>query len=186
MRNPARVWLAVCACGALVACRGPTDAILPGDVDVPPTRDTSPVQTDSLSYRLVRRPGEYRAYVVATYRNTTGAPVYFKRCTMEAPLPMFDMGRTGADSTRDFFVDWAWACVGGVPTGVLAPGASVTVRVPFGSVDQPNMQPPLRAEELVGVFRIYLSLCTQYLADSDDCVASPVAERRSNAFLVHY
>jgi hypothetical protein len=99
---------------------------------------------------------------------------------------MFGMSRTGADSTRRFFVDWAWACVGGVPTGVIAPGDSVTVRAPFGSVDQPNMQPPLQAEELVGLFRIYLHLCAKYDSDSDECELLPASERRSNAFLVHY
>ena len=45
-----------------------------------PVRDASPIQTDSVAYRLVRLPGEYRTYVNATYRNTTGGPVRYARC----------------------------------------------------------------------------------------------------------
>jgi len=99
---------------------------------------------------------------------------------------MFSIGRTGTDSLRRHFIDWAWACVGGVPTGVLAPGLSVTVRVPLGSIDQPNMQPPLRPEDLVGQFRVALSLCASNVSDSDSCTPVPQAARRSNAFVVHY
>ena len=99
---------------------------------------------------------------------------------------MSGVGRTGPDSSRAFFVDYAWACVGGVPRGTIAPGESIAVRVPFGSVDQPSMQPPLRAEELVGLFRIYLTFCANYSTDSDNCELLPIAERRSNAFLVYY
>lgn len=171
----------------LAACRtAGIDSDHADTVAAAPPRDSSPVQTDSVSYRLARLPGAYRAWVMATYRNATGSPVYFKRCGGSDTLPMFGIARTGADSASSFFSDWAWACVGLVPTGTLAPGQSVTVRVQFGSVDQPNMQPPLRPEQLVGLFRIELALCETYSADSDRCVAPALAERRSNAFLVHY
>ncbi len=149
-------------------------------------RDDSPLQTDSLAYALRRLPGEYRAYVQATYVNRGAQPVYFARCATHWTTPMFYISRTGSDSKRRFFHDWAWACVGGVPTGVLQPGQSLRVRAPFGSIDQPSMYPPLKPEDLVGEFRIFLELCTQYEADSDNCKRRHPLERRSNAFLVHY
>lgn len=150
------------------------------------SQDPSPVRTDSLTYRLQRRPNEYRAYVLATYRNTTPAPVYFARCGLGAPGPMFGVRRTGADSTRRFFTDFVWACVGGVPTGTLNPGDSVTVRVPIGSFDQPTMRPPLAPGDLIGGFRIELSLCAHFEADSDRCMLLPQAQRSSNMFTVSY
>jgi hypothetical protein len=168
------VWIAGCKDDSLV------------DADPIPVRDQSPVQTDSLSYTLKRFPGEHRAYVIATYQNTTPSPVYFKRCNSTSSTPMFGIARTGPDSTRAFFADWAWACVGGVPTGAIAPGERVTVQVSFGSVDQPNMQPPLKPEDMVGTFRIHLILCSKFSGDSDYCEVMPRDQRQSNAFVVHY
>lgn len=157
----------------------------PADHGTPPW-DTSRVQTDSLVYHLRRQPGEMSAYVTATYRNVTAAPVSFARCGTEATGPMYGARRTGTDSTRRFFTDWAWACVGGVPTGTLAPGDSVVVRVRFGSVDQPTMQPPLQPGDLVGDFRIELALCLRPETDSDLCRPVEQAQRSSNAFSVQY
>lgn len=145
-----------------------------------------PVKTDSVSYRLVRGEGEYRAHVTASYTNRTSAPVHFQRCGSGSALPMFDITRTGPDSTRQIFVDWAWACVGGVPIGTVPPGSSITVRVPFGSVDQPGMFPPLKPEDMVGLFRIYLALCAGSPTSSDHCVLLPPAQRQSNAFRVYF
>ena len=153
---------------------------------VSPTRDDSPVQTDSLVYHLKRFPSEYRAYVMATFTNNSAAPVYFARCDRRSTTPMFGVRRTGPDSTAKLFSDFAWACVGGVPTGEIPVGGSITVRVPVGSVDQPAMQPPLKREELVGFMRVELSLCKSSLADSDYCDPLPQAKRSSNAFQVRY
>src|SRR5438552_11056740 len=100
--------------------------------NAPPVRDNSPVQTDSLVYHLERRPSEYRAYVTATFTNKTSSPVYFARCNDESQTPMFGIRRTGPDSTKALFSDFAWACVGGVPTGQIPPGGKTTVRVPVG------------------------------------------------------
>lgn len=170
---------------AALACAEPTETVVP-DPDLP-TRDQSPMQTDQLTYQLVRGESEFRTIVRAKYVNTTGAPVYYARCLSNSTGPMFHRARTGPDSTRRFFTDSdTWACVGGVPTGVIAPGDSVEVTVPFGSFDQPRMQPPLEPEDMVGLFRVYLSLCETFEADSDDCRPSPAAQRRSNAFLIHY
>lgn len=154
--------------------------------DAPLARDDSPAQTDSLVYRLQRLPSEYRAFVTATFTNRSPSSVYFARCNRQSTVPMFGIRRTGADSTRVLFSDFAWACVGGVPTGEIAPGVSVTVRVPVGSVDQAAMQPPLKPEHLVGLMRVTLSLCRQYSADSDYCDPVSDAQRISNAFLVTY
>jgi hypothetical protein len=179
-----RVMSVVAAAAAALACaeRG----IAPADSTISLQRDESPVQTDSLSYGLTRGTREYRAYAMATYRNTTGAAVYFPRCGNKDTLPMFGIARTGPDSLRRLFVDFAWACVGGVPTGVIAPGHSVTVRVPLGSVDQPNMTPPLQPADLVGQLRVELELCSDGVPDSERCTLLPAAARRSNSFVVHY
>jgi hypothetical protein len=156
------------------------------DPNAAPVRDNSPVQTDSLVYHLERQRSEYRAYVTATFTNKTSSPVYFARCNADSQTPMFGIRRTGPDSTKVLFSDFAWACVGGVPTGRIPPGGQTTVRVPVGSVDQPAMQPPLKPEQLVGLMRVNLLLCRSYSADSDDCDAMPEMERVSNTFLVKY
>lgn len=151
-----------------------------------PPRDDSAVQTDSLTYHLQRLPSEYRAYVIATFTNHSNASIYFARCDRNSALPMFGVRRTGPDSTATLFHDWAWACVGGVPTGEILPGATISVRVPVGSMDQPNMYPPLKPEELVGLMRVEISFCKSYSSDSDYCDPLPQAQRSSNAFLVTY
>jgi hypothetical protein len=149
-------------------------------------RDDSPVQTDAVVYTLRREPGAWRARVLATYRNTTGSPVFFARCMPNGTHPTFSLRRTGADSTRPLFVDWAWACVGGVPTGSIGPGGELTVRVLLGSLDQRQMQPPLQREWLIGRMRVELRLCQHFVADSDDCDLVPQAERQSNVFEVRF
>ena len=148
--------------------------------------DASPARTDSLVYRLRREPGAYRAYAIVTLRNRSVAPLHFARCNPSSTGPMFDLGRTGQDSTASFFVDWAWACVGGVPTGELAVGDSVSVQVMLGSGDQPLMSPPLRAEQLVGTLRVWFRLCRTKIADSDYCDPMARRETESNAFVVRY
>ena len=151
-----------------------------------PPRDNSPIQTDSVAYHLQRLPSEYRAYVTATFTNRSGSSVYFARCNEQSAGPMFGVRRTGPDSSARLFSDFAWACVGGVPAGEVPAAASVTVRVPVGSVDQHAMQPPLKPEELVGLMRVELSLCKRFTADSDDCDPLPQSQRSSNAFYVSY
>lgn len=151
-----------------------------------PVWDNSPVQTDALVYTLRRLPDQYRAIVIATFANRTGAPVYFERCTAAYTTPMFWMARSGADSTRKFFVDWGWGCHGNVPPGVVLPGAAVTVAAPFGSVDQPNMRPPLQPGDLTGLFRIYLYLCTRAAGSALCTDARPWSDRISNVFEIRY
>lgn len=179
------------AIAILAACREadrglPSAPLPPRSPPVQPVWDASPVQTDSLVYTLRRSPGEYRAVVSATYTNRTGASVYFERCTSSYTTPMFRISRTGPDSTRKFFVDWGWGCHGNVPPGVILPGASVAIAARFGSGDQPNMRPALQPEWLVGVFRIYLDLCTRPEGAAICTDARPPNERVSNAFEVRY
>ena len=152
-----------------------------------PPRDGSPVQTDSVVYHLRRVAGAYEATAVATYVNRTGAPVYYARCGVGGyDGPLFGYRRTGPDSARSLFTDTAWGCVGGVPVGEIRPGDSVTVRVRLGALDQPNMTPPLRPEEIVGLMRVELELCGRYTRDSDSCDRVPQGARQSNAFDVRY
>jgi hypothetical protein len=171
-------WLAL-ACAVTAACGT-------SSVNSVPARDQSPLQTDSLVYHLKRLPGEFRAYVAATFRNQTASPIYFARCNRGSTTPMFVLRRTGSDSARVLFSDLAWACVGGVPTGSIAAGDSVIVNVPVGSLDERAKQPPLMPEHIVGLLRIELSLCQKHSADSDYCARVPQAQSSSNAFLVTY
>jgi hypothetical protein len=177
-RSLARSLLAV-ACAA--ACHQSPDA---GPVG--PARDASPVRTDATVYRLVRTRSGYDATAVATYVNRSDAPVYYPRCGPGIAGPMFGYRRTGADSTRELFTDTAWACVGGMPTGVIPPGDSVVVRVRLGAYDQPDMNPPLRPEDIVGTMRVELELCARPTSSSEDCERAPQAARQSNAFVVRY
>ena len=164
----------------LLACGGV------GDV-VGPERDASPIQTDATVYRLQRTSNAYSATAMATYVNHTGTSVYYARCGVGGYSgPLFGLRRTGPDSTRTLWTDIAWACVGGVPTGELRPGDSVTVGVRLGAYDQPTMSPPLRAEDIVGLMRVVFQLCAHYTADSDYCQPLPGALRESNAFDVRY
>jgi len=178
MRSVRLLGFAATYAAALAGCRSAVDADL--------TRDDWPVQTDAVVYTLTREPGAWRAYALATYRNTTGISVAFARCMPSDTLPMFGLRRTGADSSRQLFVDGAWACVGGVPTDSLAPGAAVTVRVALGSMDQPAMQPPLQTDWLIGRMRVQLALCRRQVAASDDCDPVPQAQSQSNAFEVRF
>jgi hypothetical protein len=166
-----------------IGCSGTTRIEAPASAL---TGDDSPAQTDALTYKLLRGVGEWRAHVTVTYYNRTDHPVYYARCGIGVDTPMYGLVRTGADSNRTLFTDWAWACVGGVPTGSIAPGGSVTVQVPLGSVDQPNMQPPLKPEWLTGLMRVQFALCRTFNKDSDYCDPLPQVERRSNAFEVTF
>ena len=167
----------VLACGAPDV--GPDDFVLPPGA--PP-----PVVTDAAVYTLVREDGGYAAEALATYTNTTGRPVYYKRCTRESKGPMYGLRRTGADSTARSFVGGVWACVGGVPTDRVLPGGSLSARVSLGSTDSPLAQPPITPQQRVGRFRIDFALCAQHADDSDDCEALPHVARESNAFELRF
>lgn len=151
-----------------------------------PARDNSPVQTDLSVYTLERYTSAWLATAIATYVNRTGQPVYYARCSSTDRGPMWGLRRTGPDSTRNFFTSYAWGCVGAVPTGEIKPGDSVSVRVTLGSLDELNMNPPLKAEDIIGTLRVFLELCAGYPTDSDNCVLLPESLRQSNAFLVRY
>lgn len=165
------------AIATLLSCRSAAIA---------PARDSSPVRTDETTYSLHRLRGEYQATAIATYVNRTGASVYYARCGDRSPDPLFGVRRTGGDSARRLFSDHMRLCVGGVPTGELRPGDSVSVQVPLGAHDQPTMSPPMRPEDIVGLMRVELELCARYSRDSDSCQLLPLALRQSNAFQVRY
>ena len=168
---------------AVLACSAP--AVGPEDFVLPPGAPP-PVVTDAVVYTLAHEPGGYTATALATYTNTTGRPVYYQRCTRESQGAMYGLRRTGEDSTARSFVLAVWACVGGVPTGRIPPGGSLSARVSLGSTDSPRAQPPIAPDERVGRFRIEFALCAQPADDSDDCEALPQAARESNAFELRF
>jgi hypothetical protein len=167
----------------VLACSAP--AVGPEDFVLPPGAPP-PVVTDAVVYTLVHEAGGYAATALATYTNATGRPVYYQRCTRESSAAMYDLRRTGEDSTARSFVLAVWACVGGVPTGRIPPGGRLSARVSLGSTDSPHAQPPIAPEERVGRFRIEFALCAQPAHGSDECEALPQAARESNAFELRF
>jgi hypothetical protein len=152
----------------------------------PPPSGASSFRTDSTVYHMRRHGAGVRSIVNAVYHNRGPAPLHFRRCMPESSGPMYSARRTGPDSVRPFFTEMAWACVGGVPTGQLAPGDSVAISFIFGNGAQQPMQPPLQPEHLVGTFRLELHLCSVPSADSDRCEPAPAEQRQSNSFDVRY
>ena len=186
--RPLALWsIAAAGLAATVGCRG---------ADTPPAArpdpalvaewDAWPARTDSLIYHLRRGPGEFSADAAVTLRNRTRGPIHYARCMPGEPGPMYGLMRTGPDSGATLFVDWEWACVGGVPNGELMPGDSLVVHVRLGSSDQPQMSPPLRPEHRIGLLRVRFQLCRTRNADSDFCDPVPQAQSQSNAFVVRY
>jgi hypothetical protein len=173
------VALIVIPLAGTLACGGST--VGPEDFTVPPGA-APPVVTDAAVYTLEHQDGGYVAEAVATYTNSTGRLVYYQRCTPEDTGPINWLRRTGEDSTARVSVGGAWACVGGVPTGQVLPGESLSARVSLGSTDSPQARPPITPEERVGRFRIEFALCARHADDSDNCEALPQAARESNAF----
>ena len=174
---------------ALAAC----DPLLPNglgsfddeavaDVELPlPVRDSSPVQTDSLSYTLRRRGGVLEATALAVYVNRSATGVHFARCTSDSDDPLLSLRRELPPGASPI-VGSPRACVAGVPTGRLAPGDSLVVKVWLGSVDSPSAYPPITMTDRTGIFRVLLDLCAEAVADSDECTLLPAGQRQSNLF----
>lgn len=162
--------------GMIVACN--TSDLGPGN----PENAGPPIETDASVYRLARIPGGYSAVAVATYRNSTGRPVFYQRCFMESVEPLYGVRRTGSDSTASTVVGPGWGCVGGVPTGRVVPNQSLTITVNLSSYDSPNAQPPVTPAERIGRYRVEFMLCADFEEESGACRLLPQAERESNAF----
>jgi hypothetical protein len=169
-----------------VACLGcsATD-VEPHDFGLAPGAPP-PILTDATRYTLAKVDGGYDAQAHAVYTNATGRTVYYRRCGGDYSGPIYDVRRTGPDSAAQSFVGAVWACVGGVPTGRVPPGGTLSADVWLGSTDSPHARPPIAADERVGQFRIVFALCTAYARDSDDCDPLPAAARESNAFEVTF
>lgn len=178
--RPARLGL-ICISTVLIACQ--PDATMKASEGVDsPSRDNAPVQTDSLRYTLRPVPGGYDAWATVMFANRSTSAIAFARCNSQSTTPLWWVRRTGADSTAKAFIGGAWACVGGVPSGRLAPGDSMVLRVWLGSTASPNANPPIQPAERVGRFRVELTLCKGAVADSDRCELLPQAQRQSNPF----
>ncbi len=181
------LWLVTIQLYLLAGCAAAEPlGVLPGDPNGPalaPARDGSPIRTDSLVYTLRRNHGTYDAYALAVYVNRSRKPVAYARCMPEDGGPMFDIVRAEPDTARAF-VGGVWACVGGVPTGKVAPGDSLIVPVRLGSTDSPAADPPITIAQRIGLFRITFALCARPSADSDACKQLPIEQRRSNVFRI--
>jgi hypothetical protein len=145
-----------------------------------------PVVTDAAAYTLTKVPGGYDAEAVAIYTNTSGRTVFYKRCTRESTGPLYWVRRTGVDSAAPSVVGGVWACVGGVPTGRVGPGGTLSARVSLGSTDSPQAQPPVKPADRVGQFRIEFALCAAFAEDSDTCVPLPAEAEESNLFELRF
>jgi len=173
-----------------LACAGPGDTKRVGMNATPRStatfQESSPVETDAAVYYLTESPSQFDAYAVATYKNRTGRAVHFKRCNSDSEGPMYAIRRSGSDAERRSLVTAVWACVGGVPSGTLRPGDSLSARVWLGSMKSPNADPPDRPEDRIGRFQIDFLLCAAQVSDSDDCRLLPLSERQSNEFEIRF
>ena len=176
MRRPACL-LAILSFGP-ISCAG--HDLGPSDFSLPPGAP-APVTLDATVYTLARVPGGYEATAIATYTNQTGHQVYYARCRPDDATPTFSLVRT-SPMTAPSVVGTPWACVGGVPTGSLRPGATITIRVALGSSDSPLAQPAIQPEQRTGSFRVLLDLCVTRAAESADCVSLPESARQSEVF----
>ena len=147
---------------------------------------TFPVATDARVYRLVERADRFDAWAIATYRNRTGKTVYFARCKPDDRTPMYELRRDPDNGKHTTTVGGGWACVGGVPSGEVAPSGTVSVRVWLGSTKSPHAQPPDNDQDRIGTFRILLDLCTTRVDDSDHCKPLPDTERQSDTFQITF
>ncbi len=160
---------------SMSGCLGRTD----------PEWDDSPMQTDSLVYHLRKTEWGYDAWARATYTNKTNSPVYFERCMPGDEGPVYGLRRV-TDQRTPMMMGIFWACVGGVPAGVIEPGESVVLRVWLGSADSPNADPPIRPEERIGIFRIFLLLFDRPTTNDEREDQLPEGDRRSNVFEVTF
>ncbi|HET7230165.1 MAG TPA: hypothetical protein VFJ16_09195 [Longimicrobium sp.] len=148
-----------------------------------PPWDDSPVQTDSPVYTLRRTSNMLDATATLRYVNRTGRPVHYLRCSPRRPEPLHSIVRAAPDTARiPLGVGVVRACAAG-PTGVLAPGDSVVMRVWIGSIDQREPDPRYTLRHRTGYMRILLDLC-EGPARFSDCTLLPEAQRRSNRFRV--
>ena len=154
---------------------GPNDFLLPPGAP-------APVTLDATVYTLARVPGGYEAMAIATYTNQSSHQIYYRRCLPNDATPTFSVVRTTSPTSAPPVVGTPWACVGDVPTGVLLPRATITVRVPLGSSDSPRAEPPIQPEQRAGYFRVLLDLCMTPAADSPDCASLPASARESEVF----
>jgi hypothetical protein len=180
-RTAGRALVALLALAGCDRTSGPDDQALEPWVGVAPA-----IVTDSMVYHLQRTPDGFEGTVRVTLTNRAGHELHFARCRPESTVPTFSIGRVGPDSTAPYFHPFIYDCVGGAATGRVAPGASLTVIVPLGSPDQPQMQPPLTPAMLVGTLRVTVGLCRTAEADSDYCNRLPLAASQSHVFEVRY
>ncbi|MFA5891926.1 MAG: hypothetical protein WDA27_13410 [Actinomycetota bacterium] len=167
----------------LAACNGrPASA----PRTTPPGETEAPVQTDARIYYLEESADRFDAEAVATYTNRTGRQVFFERCKSDSQGPVYRIRRVGANADRRSLVFAVWACVGGVPTGALPPGGTLTARVWLGSTKSPGASPPDEPEDRIGTFQITFELCREHAEESGKCQALPDSERVSNEFEVRF
>ena len=104
---------------------------------------------------------------------------------LDSPGPVYGLQRA-TDKQLWSVIGVAWACVGGVPTGVVEPGESLRFQVWLGSAASPHASPPIQPEERIGLYRIVLFLFDHPTTnDSDDRPLSE-GDRRSNVFEVKF
>jgi hypothetical protein len=176
---------AVAISSLLLACTGGGSEKLAARSSESPPHDGAPITTDARVYYLTEAPGQFDAYALATYTNRTGKTVYFKRCRRNSVGPMAGVRRIDGKPSH-LTVGAVWACVGGVPTGEIPPGGSLSANVWLGSAKSPDADPPDRLDDRVGTFRILFQLCRSHEDDSDDCELLDDADRQSNPFEIRF
>ena len=156
------------------------------DGPVGPEWDDSPLRTDSLVYHLSKTNWAYDATASVTYTNTRNSPVYFERCMPDSSGPVYQLQRAVDRDLESVVGEGAWACGGGVPTGVVEPGQTLEFQVWVGSSLSPYANPSILHEERIGLYLIMLILFDHPTTnDSNDRPLSD-DERRSNVFEIKF
>lgn len=144
--------------------------------------------TDTTVYWLHDAGGVLLARATATFVNRSAERVYFGRCMPTDAFPTYSFRRTGADSLKVTEFGPVWACVGGVPPGVVEPGATLSFQLLLYARADYNGQPPPNPAARVGLFRAELSLfrCAAGGTWAAGCTMLAQPERQTNAFDVRF
>lgn len=145
-----------------------------------PPRDQSPLQTDRLVYTLVRQGRVYQTWAIVTYHNQRSTSVYFPQgCRIGGGE--YHIARLEGD-TVPAELGITFACVGGIPPLEVPSGAVRQDSVWLGGIQQ-TYQEDLRT--FTGLFRVRYPIYSR-VHDGEAVDLLPIAERRSNVFLVQY
>jgi hypothetical protein len=136
-------------------------------------------RTDSSTYQMTGAGGSAEEVVQVTYTNLYSAPIFYARCTPGSDVPRYSLIRPAVDSGVPIYRDEVPTCVGGVSTGKLEEGESITFSVSFTSSTESGGPMAERS----GRLQIVILTCQRHRSDSDHCDPRPYDNySRTNEF----